>query len=154
MGLKVVGLDINEEALEVAKSSGADHVFNTRTNKDYAAQLAEVTGGGLNAAAIFSAATAAYESAPSLLKIGGTLVCVGIPPGNVAFNMFEITVQRFHIRAAGNSAPRDRLQECVDFTAEHKVTSPQKYFELSQINDMIATMKAEQHGGQRLVVRF
>lgn len=154
MKLQVIGLDINDEALEVARSSGADHVFNTRTNKDYASQLAEATGGGCNAAAIFSAATAAYESAPSLLKIGGTLVCVGIPPGNVAFNMFEITVQRFHIRAAGNSAPRQKLQECAEFTAEHRIISPQKYFDLSQINDMIATMKAEQHGGQRLVVRF
>lgn len=154
MKLQVIGLDVNDQALEVAKSSGADHVFNTRTNKDYATQLAEVTDGGVNAAAVFSAATAAYEGAPSLLKIGGTLVCVGIPPGNVAFNMFELTVQKFHIRAAGNSAPRDKLQECVDFTAEHKVISPQKYFELSSINDMISTMKDEQHGGQRLVVRF
>lgn len=154
MGLKVIGVDVDDEALQTAKSSGADHIFNTRTNKDFAAELTEVTGGGCNAAAVFSAARAAYESAPNLLTIGGTLVCVGIPPGDVAFNMFMITVQKFHIRAAGNSAPQDRLRECAEFTAEHKVISPQKYFELSQINDMIDVMKAEKQGGQRLVVRF
>jgi alcohol dehydrogenase, propanol-preferring len=56
--LKVVAIDINDATLDVCKKQGADVVFNSKTNKDYAAQLKELTNGGAKAACVFSNAQA------------------------------------------------------------------------------------------------
>jgi D-arabinose 1-dehydrogenase-like Zn-dependent alcohol dehydrogenase len=55
MGLKVIGLDISDVQLETAKASGADHVFNAITDKDYVKKVIELTGGGVDAAVNFTA---------------------------------------------------------------------------------------------------
>lgn len=54
MGMKVVGLDVNDATLEVCKSQGADAVFNSRSNKDYVEELKKLTNGGAKAACVFS----------------------------------------------------------------------------------------------------
>jgi D-arabinose 1-dehydrogenase-like Zn-dependent alcohol dehydrogenase len=55
MGLKVIGIDIVDSQLEEAKSQGADHVFNSMTDKDYVKKITELTGGGVDAAVNFTA---------------------------------------------------------------------------------------------------
>lgn len=47
MGLKVIGLDIADQALDEAKRSGADHVFNSITKKDWRKKIVEITGSGV-----------------------------------------------------------------------------------------------------------
>lgn len=54
-GLKVIGLDIVDSQLEEAKAQGADHVFNSMTDKDYVKKILEITGGGVDAAVNFTA---------------------------------------------------------------------------------------------------
>lgn len=75
MGAKVIGVDINDATLEVFKKQGGDLIFNSRSNPDYAAELKKATGGGAHAVAVFSDANAAYAGAPSVLRIGGLLMC-------------------------------------------------------------------------------
>jgi alcohol dehydrogenase, propanol-preferring len=58
MNFKVVALDVNDATLEVCKKQGADAVFNSKTNKDYAVELKKLTGGGTRAACVFSNADA------------------------------------------------------------------------------------------------
>jgi NADPH:quinone reductase-like Zn-dependent oxidoreductase len=76
-GFQVIGLDISDPNLAVTKEQGADHVFNTLSDKDYVQKIKDLTSGGVHAAAIFSNADAAYASAPSIIRLGGTLMVVG-----------------------------------------------------------------------------
>ena len=154
MGYRVIGIDIDDETLETAKSSGADHVYNARTDKEYVSKILDLTNGGCDAAAVFSAAKVAYEGAPKILTIGGNLVCVGLPAQNCEFSILDISLRKYNLRGAGNSAKPAQLRECAEFTAKHGITSPQKYFQLDQIGDMIETLSKERTGGQRQVVRF
>ena len=39
MGIKTIGLDINDNQLDVAKKVGADAVFNSMKNKDYLEEI-------------------------------------------------------------------------------------------------------------------
>jgi alcohol dehydrogenase, propanol-preferring len=55
MGLKVIGIDVVDAQLEEAKAQGADHVFNSMTDKDYKAKILELTSGGVDAAVNFTA---------------------------------------------------------------------------------------------------
>ena len=68
MGIKVIGLDIAEGALEEAKAQGADHVFNTMTDKDYVKKIMEITDGGVDAAVNFTASKKSYDAAYDILK--------------------------------------------------------------------------------------
>ena len=150
----MLGIDIDDETLEMAKTSGADHVFNSRSNKGFASEVTKLTNGGCDAVAVFSAAKPAYESAPDIIATGGIIVCVGLPAAKCEFSILDISLQRYRLRGAGNSASAETLRECAAFTEKHNVVSPQKYFALDQIGDMITTLKEGRTGGQRQVVRF
>ena len=153
-GYKVIGIDIDNETLETARSSGAEHIYNSRLDNEYTSKILDVTSGGCDAVAVFSAAKVAYQGAPKILATGGNLVCVGLPSQNCEFSVFDISVKKYHLRGAGNSATPAQLRDCAAFTARHGITSPQKYFQLDQIVDMISTLTNGKTGGQRLVVRF
>lgn len=154
MGYRVIGIDVDDKTLAMATTSGADQVFNSRSNKDYASEVMKLTNGGCHAVAVFSAAKPAYESAPDVITMGGILVCVGLPAAKVEFNILDISLEKYRLRGAGNSASTKVLGECAAFTKKHNITSPQKYFDLDQIGDMITTLKEGRTGGQRQVVRF
>lgn len=62
MGIRVVALDVNDATLEVCKKQGADAVFNSKTNKNYAEELQALTSGGAKAACVFSNADAVCPS--------------------------------------------------------------------------------------------
>ena len=62
MDLKVIGLDINDDVLQEAKDSGADIVINSK-NANFEEEIRNATDGGADAAVVFSAAQAAYDSA-------------------------------------------------------------------------------------------
>ena len=69
MGFKTIGLDISDSQLEMAKKCGADAVFNSMTNKNYEEEVKKLADGkGCHAAAVFSAANAAYAGAPKGAK--------------------------------------------------------------------------------------
>ena len=87
MGLKVIGLDIADQALDEAKRSGADHVFNSMTEKDWQKKIVEITGGGADAAVNFTASKKSYDDAPAIIRPGfGILMVVGIPRKPLEFN--------------------------------------------------------------------
>lgn len=68
MGFRVIGIDVSDPQLELAKELGAEMTYNSLSNPAYAEELKVFTGGGVHAAAVFSASNAAYEKAPSVLR--------------------------------------------------------------------------------------
>jgi alcohol dehydrogenase, propanol-preferring len=61
MQLKVIGIDISEVQLETARASGADHVFNSMTDKEYVKKIVDLTGAGVDAAVNFTASKKVSE---------------------------------------------------------------------------------------------
>jgi D-arabinose 1-dehydrogenase-like Zn-dependent alcohol dehydrogenase len=68
MGLRVIGIDINDAQLQSAQSLGADLTVNSRTELDYVDKIKVKTNGGAHAAVVFSAAKVAYDHAPAILR--------------------------------------------------------------------------------------
>lgn len=68
MGLRVIGIDVSDPQLQSAKELGGEMTYNSLSNPAYAEELKGFTGGGVHAAAVFSASNAAYEKAPSVLR--------------------------------------------------------------------------------------
>lgn len=119
MGYKTIGLDINDSQLEMAKKVGADATFNTMTNKNYSEELKKLTGKGCHAAAVYSAANAAYAGAPQVLRVGGLLMVIGIAPKPLDFiTTFDLTTGKYRLKADSTGIPQ-RMKKAVDFTGEH-----------------------------------
>jgi alcohol dehydrogenase, propanol-preferring len=102
MGYRVIGIDVAEGALEEAKHSGAEHVFNSMTDKDYVQKILEITKHGVDAAVNFTASGKSYIDAPSIIRPTGILMAVGIPKDPIPVNIFDIAMHRFQLRGSNN----------------------------------------------------
>ncbi len=79
MGAQAIGVDINSEALKAAKSLGAAHVFNSKTDPEFLAKIKEVTGGGAHVAVDALGIPQTCVNALMSLRKKGRHVQVGIP---------------------------------------------------------------------------
>lgn len=83
MGMRIIGIDHGSKK-DLVLSSGAEHFIDHTTSKDVTADVQALTGGlGAQAVLVLTAANGAYASGMQLLKFGGTLVCVGLPEGEL-----------------------------------------------------------------------
>ena len=82
-GMRVIGIDHGSKK-EIVLKSGAEHFIDHTSSKDLAADVKELTGGlGAHAVIVMTASNAAYATSMNLLRFAGTLVCVGIPEGEL-----------------------------------------------------------------------
>lgn len=154
MGYKVIGVDISDDVLAICKKQGADYVFNSRTNNTYMEEIRSLTGGrGADTVAIFSAADAAYRSAPPLLKLGGVLMVVGLPEKGVTLNALDIARGTYKVRGDSTGIPQ-RMPEAIDFIVKHNIHPEiETYASLDDVPGMIETMKAGK-STKKMVVTF
>jgi len=150
LGLKVVGVDINDEVLQAAKNSSADVVINSR-NSAYESDLRRATGGGADAAVVFSAAQAAYDTATKILKIGGILMVIGLPPEPIRFNALELMKKLYQIKSESTGPPQ-QMPRAIEFIAKHNVKPKVELFKIDQINTMIEKMQSGKSRSRMAVV--
>ncbi len=74
----IIAVDVSEAKLADAQRAGASH--GLLGGPDLADQVAEITGGGANAAFEAIGRVATMEQLPSLIRPGGRAVFVGLPP--------------------------------------------------------------------------
>jgi D-arabinose 1-dehydrogenase-like Zn-dependent alcohol dehydrogenase len=154
MGAKVIGIDIDDDTLATAKASGATETFNSRSNKDFIAKISALTNGGCSDVVVYTAVKAGYDVAPKLVRIGGNFVVVGVTSDDIHLSTLDLTMSRYRLVTANNAATPPLLRECAEFTAEHGISSPSKFFKLDQIGEMIEIMNKEKMAGARLAVKF
>ena len=93
MGIRVIGIDAGSKR-ELATECGAE-VFIDHTQGKAEEEVKAATGGlGVQAVLVLTAANAAYASSMGMLKFGGTLVCVGLPEGELKVSSEEHTKLR------------------------------------------------------------
>ncbi|KAI0197667.1 alcohol dehydrogenase-like protein [Astrocystis sublimbata] len=81
-GLRVIGIDMpskREGVLEI----GAEHFIDITAfdDKTIGKEVMRITGPGASAVMVCTNKNQAYSQALSMLKFGGTMVCVGLPEG-------------------------------------------------------------------------
>lgn len=119
-------------------------MFNSRTDKDYVQKVKDLTNGkGADTVAVFSAAGAAYRSAPPLVKLGGIILVVGLPDAGVTFNALEIALRRYQVRGDSTGTPA-RMPKAINFTAKHNIQPETEVY--NSLNDVPAMIKKMQDG--------
>jgi len=140
MGLKVIGLDIADHALEEAKAQGADHVFNSMTDKEYQKKILEITGGGVDAAVNFTAAKRSYDAMPAIIRPGsGLLMVVGIPQQPISLNALDIALGRYRVKGSNNGTCYN-MKPAIEFSAKHNIKPHMEFYKLESLPDMVEKM--------------
>lgn len=80
-GLRVLAIDTGADKRALSLESGAE-VFVDYKSDDVVSEVKRITMEGAHAAIVVPGEAAAFEAAPGLVRNGGTIVCVGLPPND------------------------------------------------------------------------
>jgi len=145
MGYHVVAIDIAEDKLRLAREMGADIALNAATT-DVVAELTK-QGHKVDGVLVTAVSTQAFSQAIGILKRGGFMSLVGLPPGTFPLPIFEIVLQRITVRGS-IVGTRNDLTEALDFAGEGKVASHFAWDKIDNINAIFDKMRAGQIDGR------
>ena len=150
MGLHVVAIDVSEDKLALVRRLGADIALNAAV-PDLAGEVSRRTG-GMHGALITAVSAPAFAQCLSLLRPGGTMSMVGLPPGSFALPIFDVVLKRLTVRGSIVGTRQD-LAEALRFAAEGKVSAQVETRRLDEINTIFAELKAGRVRG-RIVLQM
>ena len=150
MGLHVAALDVTEEKLALARTSGADVTVNARS-PDAAEQIVKQTGGGAHGVLVTAVSPGAFAQALKLVRRKGTVSLVGLPPGEFPTLIFDVVMNRITIRGSIVGG-REDLAEAIAFAAEGKVRPAINKVRLEDVNQIFADLKAGRIAGRAVMV--
>jgi propanol-preferring alcohol dehydrogenase len=151
MGLKVIGLDIAEDKLALARASGADQAVNALA-KDAVERVLDITGGGAHGVLVTAVSTPAFGQALHMVRRKGTVSLVGLPPGEFPTPIFHVVLKRITVRGSIVGTRRD-LDEAVAFAVDGKVKAEFTTAPLTDVNAIFDRMKQGKIDG-RVVLDF
>lgn len=121
------------------------------TNASYVDQLKAATGGGVEAATVFSASQAAYKNAPKILQVGGLVMVVGLPAKPLEFDAVELMMGRYRVKAE-TTGPPWKVPRAIEFTAKHNIRTNVELYKLDDIQMMVDRMQAGETSKRMAVV--
>lgn len=150
MGLRVAAVDIADDKLALARELGAEVTVNA-TTEDPIAAIQEQTG-GVHGVLVTAVHPSAFGQAIGMARRGGTIVFVGLPPGDFPAPIFDIVLKALTVRGSIVGTRQDMI-EAIDFYARGKVRPRVHARELGEINEVFDEMKAGQIDG-RVVLAY
>ncbi len=136
-GAHVIGVDVSDEKLDLAKECGADEVINV-SGEEMAKEVMKITAdGGVDAVVDMVSTKQTIEEGDKSLGRGGTLVLVAVPRG---FSAFDINDSRFifdEIVITGcRCATRQEIKESLELV-RRGIESGTIYNSMSQLLDFL-----------------
>ncbi|ODT18008.1 MAG: zinc-dependent alcohol dehydrogenase [Kaistia sp. SCN 65-12] len=150
MGMHCAAIDVHPEKLDLARKLGADMVINAR-EEDPGPALHKAMG-GVHGVLVTAVSPKAFAQAQAMLRRRGTMVLVGLPPGDFPLPIFDTVLNRITVRGSIVGTRQD-LAECLEFAGEGKVKPHFSWEPLDAINDIFDRMQQEKIDG-RIVMRL
>lgn len=141
MGRRVAAIDVDDAKLALAAKHGAEVSVNASTVDDPAAELQNLTGGGVHGALVTAVNAHAFPQAVGALRRGGTVSLVGLPPEQFPLDIFTTVLFGLTVRGSIVGTRRD-MQEALDFFARGKVSPTYTVRPLAEINDIFAELES------------
>jgi len=152
MALHVAAVDVTDEKLTLARTSGADVTANAKS-PDAIDQIIKQTGGGAHGALVTAVSLSAFNQAIHMVRRKGTIALVGLPPGDFPTPVFDVVLGRITIRGSIVGGRQD-LAEALAFAAEGKVHSHYHEMKLDDINKVFSDMKFGKLDGRMVMTSF
>ncbi|MDH4555763.1 zinc-dependent alcohol dehydrogenase [Pseudomonas sp. BN417] len=140
MGLRVAAIDVSMEKLALARTLGADALFEVGAGVEASIQTHL---GGMHGVLVTAVAKQAFELAVHLLRPGGTAIYIGQPGGmadDVRNSIDRVVNWELSIRGS-NVGTRQDLHEAVDFAASGLVKAQVAMTTLDEINSIFEQIR-------------
>lgn len=151
MGMRVAAVDIDDAKLALAKQHGAEVLVNAAT-EDPIAAVQEQTGGA-HGVLVTAVHPSAFGQSVGMARRGGTVVFVGLPPGEFPASIFDVVLRGITIRGSIVGTRQD-LAEAIDFYARGLIHPTVSSVErIDDINDIFERLEAGKVEG-RVVMQY
>ena len=150
MGFRVAAVDVHPAKLKLARDLGADLTFNAAEDDPVAELQAQM--GGVRGVLVTAVSNAAFGQAVGMLRRGGFMSLVGLPPGDFPLPIFEVVLKRLTVRGS-IVGTRNDLAEALEFAAAGRVASHYTWDEMDNINAIFDRMRQGTIDG-RVVLRI
>ncbi|WP_406694448.1 alcohol dehydrogenase AdhP [Singulisphaera sp. Ch08] len=150
MGLHVAAVDVDDAKLDLARKLGAKVTVNVLKTEPVASIKKET--GGAHGVLVTAVSLKAFEQAMGMLRRGGTVALLGLPPGSFPLSVFDMVMAGTTVRGSIVGTRLD-LKEALGFAGEGKVKATITTDKLENINDVFERMRNGQIEG-RIVLDF
>ncbi|MCV7229579.1 alcohol dehydrogenase AdhP [Mycolicibacterium komossense] len=150
MGLRVVAVDVDDSKLALAANLGAEVTVNART-ADVVAEVQNATGGA-HGVLVTAVHPEAFGQAIGLARRGGTIVLIGLPPGDFPAPIFDIVLKGLTIRGS-IVGTREDMAEALDFYARGLIHPTVAAARLDDVNEVFDRMQRGEIDG-RVVIDY
>lgn len=150
MGMRVAAIDVTEDKLALAREYGAEVTVNA-LEEDPADVLQEKIGGA-HGVLVTAVHRSAFGQAIAMARRRGTVVFVGLPPGDFPAPIFDIVLKGLTIRGSIVGTRQDMV-EAIDFYDRGLIKPKVATRELGEINAVMDELLAGQVDG-RVVLRY
>ena len=138
MGRNVAAVDIDDAKLALARRLGAAVVVNARTTNPAAFLKKEI--GGAHGVVVTAVSPKAFEQAIGMVRRGGTISLVGLPPGSFPLPIFDMVLSGITVRGSIVGTRLD-LEEALSFASQGKVKATVSTDRLVHINRIVSRLK-------------
>ena len=148
-GAQVVGVDIDDEKLKLAKKYGADYLVNS-TQPNFVEKLKEI--GNLTVLFDTSGYNSVIQSCASTLEKGAKLLLIGYGPGK-NFNMIlEDIVRREYDIIGSNGVSIEDLGDLMGLLADKKICPIVQTHPLTELNEICKKIEANEVIGRMVMI--
>lgn len=150
MGLRVAAVDIADDKLELARKYGAEVLVNA-SNEDPVEAIQNRIGGA-HGVLVTAVHPKAFGQAIGMARRGGTIVLVGLPPGDFPAPIFDVVLKGLTIRGSIVGTRQD-LVEAIDFYDRGLIHPNITTRNLEEINDVMDELREGRVDG-RIVIGY
>lgn len=140
---KIIAIDIHDERLEVAKSLGATHTINSKT-EDLAVRIQEITdGAGVNFSVDTTGVSAVMKASIDVLGVQGVAAPVAVTPNNLEVNtMMDLVLLNRSIKGVlmGDAIPQLSIPKLIEYhqSGQFAFDKLVKFYKFEDINEASA----------------
>ncbi|KAI2641140.1 alcohol dehydrogenase-like protein [Xylaria nigripes] len=155
MGFRIIGIDMPNKK-ETVLESGAEHFIDLTAfdDKSIGDEVKRLTGIGAVAVIVCTASNKAYGQALSMLRFGGSLVCVGMPEGELVpiSNAYPsaLVAQQLKIVASSVGNRREAV-ETLDMAARGVAKVPVRTYAMQDLQSVFERMSKGQVIGRAVL---
>ncbi|KAK5096117.1 hypothetical protein LTS08_007723 [Lithohypha guttulata] len=140
VGANVIGVDTGQVKKDFVESLGG-RFLDFAKSPNVVEEIKTITNGGAHGAVVCSGSGRAFTGAVDMLRIGGTLSCIGIPPGDIHLTTPLATIIIRGLKVVGNLVgSMEETLEAVELVRQGKVKphiEVREFDELPNIYEML-----------------